>query len=508
MTSEPNRSDTEATAAVELSSSAPAGPSLAVRAVGSTAWMMTSQALQMVLGMGFFALSSRWLSPADYGLIAMAATVSSFLGVIGDAGVGYTIVRLPKIDATIEATAFWLGIAGAGVLSIGTAVAAPLLARFYRNDMLIPLSLGLATTFLLSAPGRVSSAKLSRQLRFRAYTIVTAIANIASSAVALVLAARGFGPWSLVVQAALGCALQSVMVMVVSPVRLKPTLFSRTLARELASFGSQLSGFSLATTVGRSLDNIMAGRLLGSSAVGFMTMGMKLIYLPAEKLCGATFAVFLPTTVEINNIPQQARAFQTAARVLLILVGPFALGAAAVAPEIIALLPAKWAGLAPLILAYAVTCLVLPINYLSLAILIAFGRERILLRMSIALIPVCWLGAVIGALSGSPLGIVCAWSFGIVVGTGISFWFVWRQLKLTREFWAKMVAPLAASLVMALVVRAVLYVTGLSGSRTGFMVGTSVGVALYGVLVWATMRADASRVLSLFRQALAGRRSR
>jgi len=130
-------------------------PSLVVRAAGSSVWSLIGQVSQIVLGMATFALLSRWLTPSDYGLLGMAATVTSFVGVIGDAGVSSTVIRAPNLDATAESTAFWVSLGGGAVLAVLSAIAAPILARFYRNDAITPLSLVLATSFLLAGPGRV-----------------------------------------------------------------------------------------------------------------------------------------------------------------------------------------------------------------------------------------------------------------------------------------------------------------------------------------------------------------
>ncbi len=480
---------------------------LAVRAVGSSGWNMISQAFQVVLGVVSFGFLSRWLTPADYGLLGMAATVSGFVGILGDVGVSSNVIRIRDLDHAAESTAFWLSIIGGGVLALVTAISAPIVARFYRNDAITMLTLGLATTFLLAAPGRVSSAKLTRELRFRASTIIGISANLGATTLVIFMAYRGFGTWALVCQTAATFTIQSTLTWIVCPPRVKLSMFSRARAREFAKFGSQLTGYGLATTAARALDNVLAGRLLGSSAVGFMTTGMKLAYYPVDRLCSAIYWVFLPTTAELDNVAQQSRAFQSAARLLFMLVGPFAFGAAAIAPELVTLLPHKWFGIAPIIMAYALTSLALPLNYLSLAVLVAIGRADVMLRTALALIPVCWIGALVGSLSGSVLIMVCAWSFAVWLSAGTVFRFVWRHLQFTRKFWSVLVAPLAVSFGMALGIRFVLHVAGLSGHRAGVAVGIPVGVLLYVALGWVPLRADAFHAIGLFRQAIARRRA-
>ena len=107
MTSGSDQTTSDGAPVVAAAANAPdAQPSIAVRAAGSSVWSLIGQIFQVVLGMGSFALLSRWLTPFDYGLLGMAATVSSVVGVIGDAGVSSTVIRVANLDATAESTAF------------------------------------------------------------------------------------------------------------------------------------------------------------------------------------------------------------------------------------------------------------------------------------------------------------------------------------------------------------------------------------------------------------------
>jgi O-antigen/teichoic acid export membrane protein len=259
--------------------------------------------------------------------------------------------------------------------------------------------------------------------------------------------------------------------------------------------------------VGRSLDGVLAGRLLGSVAVGLMTMGTKLIFFPVERLCGAIYAVFLPATVELSDTDRQRAAFQSTLRLLLIVIAPISLGTVAVAPEIVALLPPKWAGLVPLLRVYALTALILPVNYLSLSVLVAHGLGRILLRTALILIPICWTGATVGALSGSVLAMVVAWSFCIIVGASVAFWFAWRQIALKTSIWLDMAAPVGMSLAMAVGVQLVVHSVGMDRRPVGFFVGVGVGILSYAALARVFMSADVFRAVDLFRRAIARRSS-
>ena len=481
-------------------------PRLAARAAGSSVWSLAGQVFQVLLGLASFGLLTRWLTPADFGVLGMAATVSGFLGVIGDSGMTSAVMGLPKIDASAEATAFWLSVIGGAILTLIAAAAAPILAWFYQNHSITWVSVALASTFFLAAPMRVPTAKLYRALRFRDLTVINIVANTVSVALAVVLAIRGFGVWALVAQGLATFVVQTVMTVAAAPPQVKLHLWSRSHARALGKVGSRLSGFSLAVTISRALDSVLAGRFLGSSALGFMGMGMKLAYTPVERLSSAMYNVFLPATVELGEDGRQGRAFKSVVRLILIVVAPFSLGTVAIAPEIIALLPPRWLGLTPVLRLYALTSLFSPVSYLAMSVLIAHGRASALLRASIALIPVCWAAAIFGALSGSVVGMTAAWCLSVMAGGVLFVWLVRHRMALGVDFWIAIAVPLAVATLMALSVRLVLSLLGLSGTRLGVLVGGLVGAGVYGALAWLTMRGDLIRVMQLLRESMRRRR--
>ena len=479
-----------------------APPRLAARAAGSGVWSLVGQVYQVLLGLVSFALLTRWLTPADYGVLGMAGTVSGFLGVIGDSGMTNAVMGLPKVDASEEATAFWLSVIGGGILTVIAVAAAPILAWFYQNDQITWVAAALALAFLLSAPMRVPTAQLYRALRFRELTLINIVATTLAVALTVVLAIRGFGVWALVCQGLATFVLQMLMIVAISAPKTSLRLWSRHHARTLTHASSRLSGFSLNITIGRALDSVLAGRFLGSSALGFMGMGMKLVFSPVERLSGAMYSVFLPATVEMADDVRQGRAFKSAIRLLLIVVAPFCLGTVAIAPELIALMPPRWLGLAPVLRLYALTSLFAPLGYLAMSVLIAHGRASALFRASIALIPICWAAAIIGALSHSVLGMVAAWSVSIVVGAVLFVWLIRRRMSLGIDFWVAVAVPLLASALMALSVRLSLALLGLVDTRLGVLVGALVGAVTYGAFAWLMMRNDLIRVTQLLRESV------
>lgn len=192
----------------------------------------------------------------------------------------------------------------------------------------------------------------------------------------------------------------------------------------------------------------------------------------------------------------------------MMVVAPFCLGAVAVAPEIIAWLPARWSTLTPVLRFYAATSLIQPIGYLSMSVLVAHGRAGALLRTALALIPISWGAAILGALSRSVMGMVAAWSFAIVVGALILLALVRSSFALGSRFVAAATVPVAVGILMTLGVRVVLALLKMGGTRTGMVVGALAGAVIYGLGALLVMRSDLARAARLVRDAIAKRTGR
>jgi PST family polysaccharide transporter len=480
---------------------------LSVRAARSSLWSVLGQVLQALLSTASLLLLSRWLGQQDYGLVAMAATVSGFLGMIGDSGIGAAIIRRPAVDDADEATAFWLAGLGGLLFALLTAATAPALAHFYGEPSVLGLAVALAATFVIAAPGRVSSAHLSRGMRFRTLTLIQLAASAGSLAIAVWLAMRGAGAWALVAQLACSHAILTCLTILSRRVAISPRLVSLSRAREFARFGSRYGGFTLAILVGRSLEGILAGRFLGAGALGLLGMATRLASLPVHRFSGAISTVLLPAVVELDDPGRQAAAFASAARLTLMVVAPFCLGGAAVAPEAVALLPQRWSDLAPVLAVQSVGAIVEPVGYLALAMLTAQGRAGTMLRVALMLVPLSWAAAVAGALSGSIVVLAALAATANAIGAAAMVGALWRTLGLGRPFLRAVAAPIACAGVMAIAVRGIVVAGGFQGTRLGFAVGAGAGMLLYPVVLRIALREETAQALRIVREALGTRRS-
>src|SRR5262245_17257967 len=89
-----------------------------------------AQAVQFTLTLGSTAILARLLSPHDYGLMAMGATLVTFLRIFGDAGLTTAAVQREGITDAQVSNLFWVNVLVSGGVMLLVAGGAPLIAWF------------------------------------------------------------------------------------------------------------------------------------------------------------------------------------------------------------------------------------------------------------------------------------------------------------------------------------------------------------------------------------------
>ena len=90
-----------------------------------------------------------------------------FLRTFGDAGLSTATVQREGITHAQVSNLFWVNVAVGGLMSLIVAGFAPLIAWFYRDPRLVPITLALSITFLMTGSAVQHWALLTRQMRFK-----------------------------------------------------------------------------------------------------------------------------------------------------------------------------------------------------------------------------------------------------------------------------------------------------------------------------------------------------
>jgi O-antigen/teichoic acid export membrane protein len=400
---------------------------------------------------------ARLLNPTDYGLMEIAMTIVGFLTFFNDIGIGSAIVQKPELSTSEVNGCFALALAISTIILIATVMASGPIAVFFKHAELQSMISALACSLLLGAASTVPQAFLRRDMQFKAIAGVNFLAVLIQSVVCLVLAATGFGVWSLVWGSLTSALVNSVGYFAMSPWRPRGRYGIRE-ARDLAVYGMHVMTSRIFWFLHSNADRAIVGKLLGPTELGVYGMAFSLATLPNAQFTSVAVSVGSPIFSKLQfDLPRLSSIIIKLTRGIAYVTYPVLLGMLAVSNELIyVVLGPKWmAALLPFG-ALCIMGLVKSIDPLLAEVLTAAGNVRKLTGFTAMCAVIMPLAFVAGAWLDGLRGVSIAW---IVVYPLLSMKLLHDVCKLTgmtlRQYYGCLLPVLTGAVVMALVVLAV-----------------------------------------------------
>jgi O-antigen/teichoic acid export membrane protein len=346
---------------------------------------------------------ARLLTPADFGVIAILVFFSSLSMVFVQGGLSMALVQRQQTSSEEESAVFWWNLVASLIFAAAMVAMAPLVARFYNQDVLAPLMLLAAAQVVLSALGAVQQALLSRTLRFAELAKVGAFATLSSGVAAVVAAYFGLGVWALAIQLISSTVLTTVALWVISDWR--PILhFKLSTIRPILSFGSWLSLSSTLEVLYSQGFALLVGKLHGVRELGFYSRAASTQQLPTNVLSSIIGRVALPLFAARSDDPEALRRGLSASLRLVMLINLPMMTGLALLPDliIVVLFGEVWLPAARILAILAWGGLIFPMHVLNLQLLLAQGRSETYLKIEL----LKKAGGIIFVVIGSFYGII------------------------------------------------------------------------------------------------------
>jgi PST family polysaccharide transporter len=396
-----------------------------------------AQGTQFVLNLASTMVLARLLTPQDFGLVAMVATIMGFLRIFNDAGLSTATVQREGITHAQVSNLFWTNVALGGFVSVVLAVSAPAVAWFYREPRLVGVTLALCITFLLTASTVQHLALLTRQMRFKMIAVIQVGSVAASVLVGISMAWLKCGYWSLV-----GMQLSVAIlgfVLTWSASRWRPQLPTRrSETRSLLSFGANLTASSFLWSLGRGSDGLLIGRVYGPASLGLYSRAGALLSRPVDQFMAPLEAVFVPTLSRLQAQPERYRRIvlqvYEAVTVTSFLVTGLLLALAH--PLTLVVLGPKWEKAAAIFAGFTLAALYTPIGSVATWLLTSQGRGRDFLVLS----SICSSVTVVAFIAGlpfGPVGVAVSYSaFCLLIALPVVYHIAGRRGPVTtRDLW-------------------------------------------------------------------------
>lgn len=403
-------------------------PIITERAARATWWSAIEIAARYCVQFIVTIILARLLSPTDFGLIAMLLVFTAIAALLVDSGFGTALIQKQHTSDDEETTVLVTSLSISAVVGASLWIAAPLIAAFYSQPKLVPLTRLLLFVLPLSAAAAVPDALLTQRLDFRSRALAEVVASLSSGAFAVWLAWRGHGVWSLAWQAVVAIAVRAALLWLWSHWRPRGR-FRLKCFKRLFGFGSYMLLANLLNTISTRLQSLLIGRLFDSQALGYYTLAQNTQEAPAQFVSGVLNRVGLPVFSSVSQ--QQAKlvgALRLSLRVSLFVFVPCMVGIAVVAKPLIALLYGQqWTPAAPLLSILAISAVFWPLHVLNLAAIGSQGRSDLIFRLEVFK-RIVSIGLIVACAPFGPLAIAWAVLISSVFGIAINTWYTRKLL--------------------------------------------------------------------------------
>ena len=471
-------------------------------------WTLVDTWGSQLLGLVVFVILARLLTPADFGLVALAAVFVSFANLIVDQGLGDALIQRRSLTRRQIDTAFWAAVATGALLSVIALLLSEPIALLLGEPRLTPILRVLSLTFVLAALSSIQMALLRREMAFRSLAVRRITAVVGAGAVGVTMAFLGFGAWALVGQLLSAAAITVVMLWAVSPWR--PSRHaSRADFRELLGYGIHVVAGDMLNFLSRNMDNLLIGVFLGTTSLGFYAVAYRLLDTSQQLLVNAARKLAFPVFSRLQHDPQRlVRAYLRVSRAVSVVILPGYVGLTLVAQEaVVVIFGQRWEASGPVAGVLFLIGPVLTVQLFSGAVLNAVGHPEVTLRIRLVTTIFNVAGFLVAvALFRDIVAVAAAYTFrGYVVTPLILYWLrKYAGIPIAAHLNALRSTVIATG-VMALAVLAVKFVLAASVSNAVLLLAEVVtGVATFSLAILIIDRPLVAEFLGFFLQAVPG----
>lgn len=447
-------------------------------------WMLGRRAFGMAVRIGVVAVLARQLTPAQFGLVALAQVCLQFGTLFTEGGIGTFVIFDAEDGRERRAhAAFWLN----AMLTLGQVLlvvaATPLMTRIYPQNGLAPVLLVLAFVFFVQQMTVVPASLVRREMGHAKLARRDMALDVLIAAIGIAMALGGAGVWSLVLPLVVVEPLRFVWTLLVGRWRpRRPFCISEW--RAIMRYSWKLVVVEVLGLVANDGDTLIVGRVLGSASLGFYSVAWQLSNLVGRNVTSVASSVTLPALAKVRDDAERFRAAFTQILATLSLVCfPILTLLFVLADDLIAVAYGdRWRAVVPLLRIFIVFTLVRSITSPSSNVYNLLGRTDVGLKFVLAFAPIYLTAVVLGVrhgITGVAVGVCVVRTGGAIVDTLIAA----RMIQLTPRRVCSAVAPAAGLAATA--------------AAAAFGIRLLVGGAGAGALVTMTLAGGAGGVVYL-----------
>lgn len=404
------------------------------------------------IGLVSTAILARLLTPADFGLIAMAMLFISLLEVLASFGIDIALIQNQNTERTHYDTAWTFKIIQGLALAIIMFTAAPYLALYFNEEKVINIIRVLALAIFVSSFQNIGIVAFRKELDFAKEFKFMVYGKLIGFVVTVFLAFYLRNYWALVAGIVFHRFFSVILSYVMHPFRPKISLEK---AGELWGFSKWMVILSLGAYITSKIDEFIIGGTKPTEDLGVYNVGADLALMPSNELVIPVSRALFPGYAKLaHDPPRLARAFLNVIGMVTLVGISTSVGMLLIAHDAVALiLGSQWEAAVPVIQALSLYGPMMGFRSIVGNLLVASGRVKWVALYTVLFLFILVPSMIFAASYGDITDIALTRTIVAILALLISLYMVTivvpiRMIEILKVTWR----PCAAALVMTVAV--------------------------------------------------------
>ena len=365
--------------------------------VGGVFWKLSERLLAQGITFVLSIILARLVAPDDFGVISIVMIFITFADVFVSNGFATALIQKKDANETDFSTIFYCSLSVSVIIYAILFIAAPYIADFYENQILVPVIRVFFLRMPLSALNSIQHAYISRHMQFKKFFFSTLAGTLLSAVVGVIMAYCGFGVWAIVAQYLTNTIVDSIVLLFTT--KWYPHLvFSKSSAKTLMSYGWKVTATSFIGTFFNQLRSLIIGKYYTLSDLAYYERGRNFSALATDNIGASLMAVLFPKFANSADNKKEVKWYlRKAVQVITYILFPMIIGMMLVAePMILILLTDKWIECVPYLQILSLSAAVGLVGDVCLQALNAIGRSDSMLKIEFIKKPIYLFLLIIG----------------------------------------------------------------------------------------------------------------
>jgi PST family polysaccharide transporter len=425
-------------------------PTLTERSMRGGTWLIARQLSLNFSRLFAIAVIARQVSPADFGLVALANVLLLFLTLVADGGVGTYLVRYTGPNWLVHARAvFWFNMALTCLQVLVAAAFLPFSGRIF-NEPQLPMVFGaIVIIFVIRQASIIQESILRRKLSHRTIAVRDIVTVNLSFALGVVLALQGFGVWSLVLP---GLVMEPIRAVAVTYAArwLPGTRLYTSEWPHIFRYTRHLMASNILSVFINDGDTLLVGRLLGGAVLGAYSLAWQLANLVGRVFTSVVNDLSLPALSEVNRASGSLRdVYGRLVRMTAFVSLPLSAVLFASAPDLVELLyGSRYAAVVPILRVFALYTAVRGFTSSTATVFNVVDRPDLSMRSNLLMVPF-YLAAIALGSRWEAIGIAAGVTIVRTVGAMIVQAVAMRVVGLEARMTFRLVGPIAIAALLS-----------------------------------------------------------